>query len=467
MTSAAPKEPLARLRALRVKGRARRLAIVFGDQLDLQAPLLRSLSKSEDVVLMMEVAEEAQRSRSHRQRTLLFLAAMRHFALELAGRGYRVEYIRLSDPKNTHAFGSEIERAARRLQPRELVCTQLGEWGVLRRLEASARRLKLPLRIDAEAHFLTGSEEFEEWMAGRKQQILEHFYRWQRRRLAILIDAEGAPVGGQWNFDKENRRSFRSPPTPPTPYRPRVDALTRATAADIEKRLPDSPGSLQDFRWPVTRGQARRALRDFVENRLPHFGDYQDAMWSGEAFLYHALLAPALNLKLLDPRECIRAVVEAWENGAAPLNAVEGFLRQIIGWREFLRGLYWHQGESYAERNGFAETGRLPDFYWTGETEMACLRDCLGQVLQYGYGHHIQRLMVTGNLALVAGVEPQQVNDWYRGMYVDAVDWVTTPNVIGMVMHADGGVVGSKPYAASGRYIERMSNYCQGCPYDP
>jgi deoxyribodipyrimidine photolyase-related protein len=235
----------------------------------------------------------------------------------------------------------------------------------------------------------------------------------------------------------------------------------------VRKSFPDAAGKLDRFSWPVTRRQALRALNDFVEHRLPRFGVYQDAMWSGQPFLYHSLLSPALNLKLLNPREVVEAVLAAYKSGEAPINSVEGFIRQVIGWREFIRGIYWTEGSDYAERNALEEHRPLPSFYWTGETEMVCLRDSITQVLRYGYGHHIQRLMVTGNFALISGVYPKAISDWYLGMYVDAVDWVTLPNTLGMVMHADGGVVGTKPYAASGKYIDRMSNYCGACPYDP
>lgn len=467
MPSSHQSDKLRQLSALEVDGSVNRLAVVLGDQLALKYEMLRSLSKSEDAVLMMEVVDEATHVASHRQRTLVFLAAMRHFALALSSRGYRVHYVQLDDPDNTQSFAGEIERVVGQLEPERLECIHPGEWRVLSALKEAASACDLPLTVHEDDHFLVSRDAFAGWMSGRKSVIMEHFYRWQRKELDILMEPDGSPVGGTWNFDKENRKALRSAPDARKPYQPRMNPLTLATAETIERRLPESPGSLDGFRWPVTREQALRALSDFAEHRLPHFGTYQDAMWEGEPFLYHSLLSAALNLKLLRPMECVHAAIEAYESGAAPLNAVEGFVRQIIGWREFIRGVYWHEGPEYPERNALGDRGSLPEFYWTGETDMACMRDSIGQVLEHGYGHHIQRLMVTGNFALIAGVEPRQVNDWYRGMYVDAVDWATTPNVIGMVMHADGGVVGTKPYAASGQYIKRMSNHCAGCRYDP
>jgi len=452
---------------LRVTGPVRRLVLVLGDQLDAAAAPLRVLDRSHDAVAMFEVAEEATHVPSHKQRTALFLAAMRHFALDRHRAGCRVHYIPLDDAENTHALGSELERAVRALRPETVVCTQPGEWRVKQSLERAAERAGVTLEMRPDEHFLTDLAEFDRWMAGRRRPVLEHFYRWQRRRLDVLLSSDGSPVGGAWNFDAENRRAFRNAPQPPPPYAPRPDAITRAVLELVERRFADHPGRLAGFRWPVTRAAARRALADFVRHRLPLFGTYQDAMWAGAPFLYHSLLSAPLNLKLLNPRECVAAALAAYESGAAPLNSVEGFVRQVIGWREFIRGLYWHAGPEYGRRNELDQHGHLPEFYWTGDTEMVCLRECLGQVLEYGYGHHIQRLMVTGNFALLAGVHPRHISDWYLAMYVDAVDWVTLPNTLGMVMHADGGLVGTKPYAASGRYIQRMSNYCSSCRFNP
>ncbi len=465
----APKEPgqSGGFPPLRVRGSVRRLVLVLGDQLDEDAAVLRGLDKARDAVALFEVAEEATHVPSHKQRTALFLAAMRHFALDRHRAGLRIHYVTLDDPDNTHALGRELERAVRRLRPETVVCTQPGEWRVRHALEHAAERAGVPLEIRPDEHFLTDLADFERWMAGRRRPVLEHFYRWQRRRLDLLLNADGGPVGGAWNFDADNRRAFRAAPQPAPPYAPRPDAVTRAVLELVERRFPAHPGRLAGFRWPVTRVDARRALDDFIRHRLPLFGPYQDAMWAGAPFLYHSLLSAPLNLKLLNPRACVAAALAAYESGAAPLNSVEGFVRQVIGWREFIRGIYWHAGPEYGRRNELDQHGRLPEFYWTGETKMVCLRECIGQVLEYGYGHHIQRLMVTGNFALLAGVHPRHISDWYLAMYVDAVDWVTLPNTLGMVMHADGGWVGTKPYAASGRYIQRMSNYCATCRFDP
>lgn len=452
---------------LTVQGPVDRLLVLFGDQLDSRLPSLAGLDPARDAVLLMEVAEESRHVSSSKQRTALFLSAMRHFALELSAAGLRVQYVRLDDPANTQAFSSELDRQAATLRPQAVSFVQPGEWRVQRLVEAFARRSELSVDVEDDPHFLCRIEDFAGWASGRKVLVMEHFYRWQRRRLGLLLTEEGEPVGGKWNFDRDNREALAARPDLRAPYRPRLDELTREVMAVVERVLPDLPGELADLRWPVTRAQARRALADFVEHRLPSFGTHQDAMWSEEPFLFHSLLSSSLNLKLLDPREVVDAAVRAHEKGLAPINAVEGFVRQVIGWREFVRGVYWTRGEDYALGNGLDQHGALPDFYWTADTDMACVAESVRPVLEHGYSHHVQRLMITGNLALIAGVHPRQVSDWYLGMFVDGVDWVTLPNALGMVMHADGGVVGTKPYAASGKYVKRMSNYCGSCPHEP
>lgn len=450
---------------LKVRGGVRRLVIVFGDQLDHDASWRDNFDPSKDAVLMMEVEDESRHVPSHKQRTALFLSAMRHFALELKDNGMRLHYVALDDPDNLQSFDGEMRRAIASLTPALVQAVLPGEWRVRQAVESACKAEDVSLEWLEDRHFLTTPEEFSDWASGRKSLVLEHFYRRERKRLGVLMDG-GEPVGGRWNFDQDNRRSFKAPPRPTAPPNHSVDSITTEVFSLLDAQLPDLSGSIESFNWPVTRRQALAALNDFIKHRLPHFGPFQDAMWTGERTLYHSRISPALNLKLLHPRECVDRAIEAYESGAAPLNSVEGFIRQIIGWREFIRGVYWHEGPDYAERNGLLARGSLPEFYWTGDTDMTCMRECLSQVIDDGHGHHIQRLMVTGNFALIAGIHPRAVSDWYLGMYVDGVDWVTLPNTLGMSQHADGGVVGTKPYAASGAYINRMSNYCSNCRYD-
>lgn len=431
-------------------------------------PSRGELDPARDAVLMMEVRSEAEHVPSHRQRTVLFLSAMRHFALELIGRGLPLRYVTLDDPDNSHSFAGELTRAVRELRPAEVHVVRSGEWRVEQLVDRWAAESGVSLVRKEPDHFYLTPAGFETWAAGRKVMVLEHFYRWMRQRERVLLDEDGHPAGGAWNYDAENREPFRGDPAEiPPPLRFAADAITREVIDVVQKTWPDGYGQLDGFAWPVTRAEARAALDDFIENRLPLFGRYQDAMRSGSPWMVHSLLAPALNLQLLDPRECVEAAVGAYTAGRAPLAAVEGFVRQILGWREFIRGVYWHAGPDYRQRNAFGMHGSLPDWYWTGDVDMRCLSEALGQVVEHGYGHHIQRLMVTGNFALIGGIDPAAISDWYLAMYVDAVDWVTLPNTLGMVMHADGGLVGTKPYAASGKYLQRMSDYCRGCQFRP
>ena len=442
---------------------------MFGDQLDPDFSVFRKhFRKSRDVVLMAEVAEESRHVASHVQRTVVVLSAMRHFAERLRARGVNVRYVTLDDPDNTQTLDGELRRAVAAVAPARIAAIRAGEWRVHRMLERTSHELGVPLVLHEDPHFLTTPDEFNAWAAGRKQLVMEHWYRVMRRQFDVLIAPDGTPEGGAWNYDSENRKKFRGErATLPARVRHEPDAVTREVMRMVGEQLGDLPGTMDDFNWPVTHEQAVAELHDFVQHRLAHFGDYQDAMVTGEPWLFHSLLSVPLNLKLLDPHHVVQLAVKAYRRGVAPLPAVEGFVRQVIGWREFIRGVYWREGMGYGQRNVLHHHARLPSLYWTGETDMQCLRESVGEVLHHGFGHHIQRLMVTGNFALMAGVDPRAVSDWYLGMYVDAVDWVSLPNTLGMSQHADGGVVGTKPYAASGRYIARMGDYCTGCRYEP
>ena len=446
----------------------RHLVIVLGDQLNLDATALHDFDPSCDAVWMAEAMQESTHIPSSKQRTTAFLSAMRHFAQTLREQGYPLHYAALDAPNAPSTLADALSRAIEQLRPQALVLTAPGDWRVLQALRGVAREHALPLQLRDDLHFFSTVREFSEHAKGRKQLRLEYWYRALRQKTGILM-ADGKPVGGQWNFDADNRASFgkQGPPPLPAPQRFAPDAITQDVMALVNNQLADNPGQLTSFGWPVTRDDALLALQGFITQRLPLFGQYQDAMWEGEVWLYHSHLACALNLKLLNPREVVQAAVDAYTQGLAPLPAVEGFVRQILGWREYVRGIYWTHMPEYLERNALNAQAELPAFYWTGDTDMACLRDAIGQTLQHGYAHHIQRLMVTGLYALLLGVKPQAVHAWYLGVYVDAVEWVELPNTLGMSQFADDGLMASKPYAASGKYIQRMSNHCQGCRYDP
>ena len=440
------------------------LRLVLGDQLTRGVAALQDLDPARDVVLMVEVAEEARYVRHHKQKIAFLLSAMRHFAEDLRTEGVHVDYVRLDDPANSHSFTGEVARALARHRPDRLICTEPGEWRILQMMELWQADLPLSVEIRADDRFFCSRADFAALHRAGKTKRMEFFYREMRRRTGLLMTDDG-PMGGQWNFDPENRKPLPKGLRPPRRDRFAPDTLTQEVIALVAARFPDHFGDLEPFGWAVTRAGALQALEHFLSDCLPFFGDYQDAMKTGEDFLFHSLISPYLNCGLLTAAEvCDRAVAAL---GAAPLNAVEGFVRQVLGWREFIRGVYWTEMPDYPATNALKAGRDLPAFYWTGQTEMRCMAECIGTTRRHAYAHHIQRLMVTGNYALLAGIAPAQVEEWYLAVYADAFEWVELPNVHGMVLHADGGRIGSKPYAASGAYIDRMSDYCKTCRYDP
>ena len=449
-------------------GKLRALVIVLGDQLDLHAAAFDDFDAVQDRVWMAEVAHESTHVWSSKPRTVLFLAAMRHFAIALREAGRPLHYCCLDDADTRSSLGEQLQADIARLRPARLVMTAPGDWRVLQTLKDAARICQLPLDIREDRHFYCTVREFAAHAKGRKSLRMEYFYREQRKRHDVLMNGD-APAGGQWNFDADNRESFGANGPGAVPERAAFppDAITREVIALVEERFTQHPGQLDSFAWPVTRAQALEALQRFIAERLPLFGRFQDALWPDNPWLYHAHLSAALNLKLLNPREVVSAAVSAYDAGAAPLASVEGFVRQILGWREYVRGIYWTRMPDYATLNALQANEDLPAWYWTGDTDMACLRDALTQTLKHGYANHIQRLMVTGLYALMLGVAPHQVHAWYLAVYVDAVEWVELPNTLGMSQFADGGLMASKPYVATGKYIQRMSPHCTGCRYDP
>jgi len=442
------------------------LRLILGDQLCASIATLSDIDKQTDRVLMVEVKEEATYVRHHKQKLVLVLSAMRHFADELKQKGIRVDYVHLDSAGNSGSFSAEVKRAVKRHQSKRLVMTEPGEWRVLEMMNAWQNELDIPVEIRSDDRYLCSLAEFAEWAEGRKALRMEYFYRTMRRKTGWLMDGK-EPVGGKWNYDKQNRKPL--PPGMGYPERLRFepDGMTRDVMQLVKTRFDQHFGNLDSFGWATTRKDARRALAHFISECLPRFGDYQDAMKSDEDFLFHALLSPYLNIGLLGPREVSEAALEAFENGLAPLAAVEGFVRQLLGWREYIRGFYWLQMPNYECSNFLEATRPLPDFFWTAETDMNCLRQTIETTRDYAYAHHIQRLMITGNFALLTGLAPTEVEAWYLAVYIDAFEWVELPNTHGMALFADGGLLASKPYSASGAYINRMSDYCEGCRFNP
>ena len=440
----------------------RNLVLVLGDQLDAQSAAFDGFEHTQDAVLMIEAREEANYIPQHHKRLVFFFSAMRHFRDALRAANRKVHYSELTDPANLGCLADECRRHFVALQPRSLIVLEPGDW----RVRQSLLSLRLPVEIRRDRHYLCSLSTFNEFAARGNGLVLEQFYRFMRRRLNIMVDGQGKPRGGQWNYDKSNRRALpasglavpRRMAFPP-------DATTRSVIQMVVEQFPDAPGRSGGFDYPVERDQALAALADFVENRLAHFGLYQDAMSGDHPFLFHSVISGALNVHLLNPREVVQAVLHHASD--APINSVEGFVRQVIGWREYVRGVYWRAMPHYAEMNALEAHLPMPRFYWTGKTNMECLARAIGHTIDHAYAHHIERLMILGLFAMLLGVNPYEVHRWHMSMFWDAIDWVSLPNTLGMSQYGDGGLVGTKPYAASGNYINRMSNHCSRCRYDP
>jgi deoxyribodipyrimidine photolyase-related protein len=442
------------------------LVPVLGDQLSLDLSSLEGLDPASTIVLMMEVDEETRYVRHHKAKLVFFLSAMRHHAAALQDAGWHVDYIRLDDQANSGSLTGEVARAIKRHSPAVIRATEAGEWRVRAAMAQWTDRFIQPVTILPDTRFICTRQTFMHWAEGRKQLRMEYFYRDMRRQTGLLMNAAGEPEGGQWNFDADNRKPLRGPDLLiPQPLHFPPDAITRAVMELVAMRYADHPGSLDAFGYAVTREDALAQQQAFTAHALPGFGDHQDAMLTDQPMLWHSVLSPYLNTGLLDPLTLCQAVEAEWAAGRVPINAAEGFIRQVIGWREYVRGIYDWFGPDYGLRNALDVHRPLPSFYYDGQTDMNCLSQSIGQTLNLAYAHHIQRLMITGNFALLAGLDPAAVHRWYLEVYVDAIEWVEMPNTLGMALFADGGVLASKPYAASGAYINRMSDYCQNCRY--
>ena len=437
----------------------------MGDQLTLEIAALNQGDKSKDTILMAEVMDEASYVPHHKKKIAFLFSAMRHFAEVLRSAGWSVDYIRLTDAENSGSFEGELERAIVRHNPMQILVTEPGEWRVLENLKSFRSSHEVPLTFLSDDRFIATHQEFRDWAEGRKQLRMEYFYREMRRKTGLLMN-EDQPEGGKWNYDADNRKPAKADLFMPQPHRVKPDAITQEVLAMVSEKFPDNFGDLTPFRFAVTREEAEKAVDVFIRDALPKFGDYQDAMLKGEKFLYHSILSLYINCGLLAPLTICHRVAQAYYNGHAPLNAAEGFIRQIIGWREYVRGIYWLKMPDYVRENYLGATRKLPSFYWSGRTDMACLKAAITQTKEEAYAHHIQRLMVTGNFALLAGVDPHEVHEWYLAVYADAYEWVELPNTLGMSQFGDGGVLGSKPYISSGNYINKMSDYCKDCKFD-
>ena len=442
---------------------------ILGDQVSLENTALRSADPRDSVVLMVESKARGAVLRYHQHKLVLVYSGMRHFARDLRERGWTVDYHLIEE---TPSFEEGLRRHVEKFRPNELVIAEPNSFAEMDAIEKLARKIDVPLRMTPATQFLLTRDEFREWASGSKRLLMENHYRRVRKRFGFLMEADGEPSGGAWNFDPENRATYKTWQVAGRPHagvqlREEPDEITRDVIAMVQREFAENPGDAANFWLPVDRAGALRWLRLFIDERLPTFGAFEDMMAEGEAFISHSVLSPLINLGLLHPRECVEAAIDAYKRDAAPINSVEGYVRQMIGWREFVNGVYWVRGAEYKELNSLGAERPLPRWFYTGETKMNCLHHVLDQTLQLGWNHHIQRLMVLGNFFLIAGINPQQALRWYLEMYVDAYDWVMAANVIGMSLYADGGYMATKPYAATSTYINRMSNYCAGCRFDP
>ncbi len=437
---------------------------VLGDQLSTNLPSLADADKKNTVVLLTECMEEATYIKHHQKKLVFVFSCMRHFGALLESKGWQVDYIKLTDKGCPKSIPQSIKRAVKKHTCTSIVMTEAAEYRLQQSLLSLQSESKIPFTLLQDTRFLCDHEKFQQWADSRKQLRMENFYRDMRVQTGLLMDGK-KPLGGQWNFDKDNRKPAGDSVEFSAPKRFKPDDITNECIALVQKKFPDNIGHTENFWFATSARQAKAALKHFIDQSLPTFGDYQDAMLAGERFLSHSVVSMYINVGLLDPLDVCRQVEKAYHDGHAPINAVEGFIRQIIGWREYVRGIYWLKMPQYVDENFFNHTRPLPDFYWTGDTQMACLQASIDQTIQEAYAHHIQRLMITGNFAMLTGVNPKEVHEWYLAVYADAYEWVELPNTLGMSQFADGGLLGSKPYAAGGNYINKMSNYCKHCSY--
>ncbi len=442
------------------------LRLILGDQL---SPLHSWFAqvRADVVYVLMEVRFETDYVRHHAQKVLGIFAAMRDFAAQLRSTGHRVRYVAIDDASNRQSITANLDALVAHYGAGAVEYQAPDEWRLDEQLRVWGTSCTVPVRMLDHEHFFTTRDEAAKQFAGKNQWVMENFYRQQRKKHRVLMTPDGHPQGGQWNFDADNRKPWPGTPCTPADTRPCHDhsALWQTIQAAGVQTMGEAQAS--SFRWPLNRHEALQQLDHFIAHALPHFGDYQDAISKNSWHLFHSLLSFALNTKMLNPREVVQRAEAAWRDGQAPLHAAEGFIRQILGWREYVRGVYWARMPGYTGVNHLQHTRPLPDWFWTGHTHMACMASAIGQSLEHAYAHHIQRLMVIGNFALLAGLDPQELHRWYLGIYIDAFEWVEAPNTLGMSQWADGGQLATKPYVSSAAYLQRMGDHCKSCTYAP
>jgi deoxyribodipyrimidine photolyase-related protein len=441
------------------------LILVLADQLSWHNPALADADPNRDQLLLAEVVQETTYVKHNKHKIAFLLAAMRHFRVEAEQKGFTVHYTTIDE--GVVSLLAAVQMVLARTQVNQVILCEPGEWRLRCEFESWPDQLGIACEMREDSRFLASHAVFDEWADGQKSLRMEYFYRLMRKRYQLLLDASGGPEGGQWNYDADNRSGWRNKDLVPARRQPAVSPITRQVIIEVDALFADHPGDLKHFCAAVTRAEAEQQLDDFLTHFLPLFGQYQDALAEESPTLFHGLIGLYLNAGLLEPLEVCRQVERRYQLGEVSLAATEGFIRQILGWREYVRGIYWRFMPHYAEHNTWQAVRPLPAWFWTAETPMRCLSKAIGQSLDLGYAHHIQRLMVIGNFALIAGLSVKQVCEWYLAVYVDAYEWVELPNTLGMALNADGGIMASKPYAASGNYIAKQGNHCAQCQFDP
>jgi deoxyribodipyrimidine photolyase-related protein len=442
------------------------LRLILGDQLNLSHSWFSQ--KNEHVLyVLMEMRQETDYVSHHIQKVVAFFTAMRELSTALEKEGHRVIYYMLNDPQNKQSLMENLEQLIRENDIAKFEYQLPDEYRLDQQLISFCDQLTIAHEVYDTEHFLSKRNDLQDFFQGKKTYLMESFYRDMRKRYDILMDGN-EPITGKWNYDADNRKKM------PTDHQPPPPLVMDRDVTEITDMLADAGvhtiGEVdpKHFIWPINRKEALQVLDYFVDHLLPFFGDYQDAMTPEYWSLYHSRVSFAMNAKMISPMEVVQAAINKWKSNSdiISISQIEGFVRQIIGWREYMRGIYWAKMPEFATLNYFDHTRKLPSWFWNGETKMSCLSHTIKQSLQYAYAHHIQRLMVTGNFALLAGIDPDEVDQWYLGIYIDAIEWVEITNTRGMSQFADGGIVGTKPYVSSANYIDKMSHYCKDCHYD-
>lgn len=442
------------------------LRILLHDHLSESITSLSDTIKSSDIVLMIEHDSYMRRAAHHKKKIVLILSAMRHFAKTLREKGCHLHYQDIDHPSSNESLTSIVKEFLRCHDISSIIITEPSEHFLKKEILTWEQIFNIPVLIRPDTRFLAGHDEFIQWCGSKKQLRMEYFYREMRKKHNILMQGD-TPEGGEWNYDALNRASPPKEISLHKPYQSEISAMTQEVIDIVEKKYASHFGDIHPFHFAVTAKDAEKTLVYFIHKNLQLFGTYQDAMIENEPWMFHSHISFYLNIGLLLPIDCVRLAEKAYYEDSAPLNSVEGFIRQVIGWREYVRGIYWKEMPEYKGKNFLNAQRKLPSLYWGEPTLMNCMAQVVKETKENAYAHHIQRLMVVGNFALLAGLSPHEVNEWFLIVYADAYEWVELPNVTGMVLYADGGVIASKPYAAGGSYINKMSNYCKNCVYSP